>query len=119
MGKGRMSCFFRQDAKIDGVSNPSKSGKTMVTPVQDVQQKQEQKLLSETGQTIIELAERHGVSYTSSARDAWAREITRLADDDVTLDDVELLLIALQRAGHLSRPEALRLQVNYLREARL
>lgn len=80
---------------------------------------QGQKLLSETGQSIIHLAERHGVSYRSTATDAWAQEVTRLADDDVILDEVELLLIALQRAGHLSRAEALRLQVSYLREARL
>ena len=74
---------------------------------------------SETGQTIIHLAERHGVSDKPTAMDTWADEITRLADDDVTLDEVELLLIALQRAGHLSHPEALRLQWNYLREASL
>jgi hypothetical protein len=90
----------------------------MVTTVQDDQQIQGRRLLSQTEQTIIHLAEQHGVSYSATATDAWAREITRLADDDVILDDVELLLIALQRAGHLSRPEALRLQVNYLREAR-
>jgi hypothetical protein len=105
--------------KLKELSIRSKQGKTMATNVRDVQQIQGQKLLSETGQTILHLAERHGVSYTPTARDAWAREITRLAGDDVILDDVELLLIALQRTGHLSRPEALRLQVNYLREARL
>lgn len=75
--------------------------------------------MSETGRTIISLAQQHGVSYTPTATDAWARDITRLADDDVVLDEIELLLIALQRTGHLSRSEALRLQVNYLREARL
>ena len=53
------------------------------------------------------------------ANDAWAHDVTHLADDDVTLDEIELLLIELQRAGHLSRPEALKLQVNYLREAKL
>ena len=78
-----------------------------------------QKLLSGTACLIVRLAQQNGVSYTSTATDAWAREVTRLADDDVVLDDVELLLIALQRAGHLSRKEALHLQVNYLREARL
>ena len=75
------------------------------------------KFLSQTGQAILDMADQHGVLYTPTARDAWAQEITRLADDEVTLDEVELLLIALKRAGHLSRPEALRLQVNYLREA--
>jgi hypothetical protein len=75
--------------------------------------------LSETGKAIIALAKRHGVMYQPTPRDGWAGEVTRLADDDVMLDDVELLLIALQRSGQLSRPEALRLQVNYLREAGL
>lgn len=67
---------------------------------------------------ILTMAHQHGVKYTPNAGDVWAQNITRLADDDVTLDEVELLLVALQRAGHLSRPEALKLQVNYLREAK-
>ena len=75
--------------------------------------------MSETGRAIINLAQQHGVSYTPTATDSWAEDVTRLADDEVVLDDIELLLIALQRTGNLSRPEALRLQVNYLREARL
>jgi hypothetical protein len=79
---------------------------------------QQQKVLSQTASAIVSLAQQHGVRYTPTATDAWASEV-RLADDDVILDDIELLLIALQRAGHLSRPDALRLQVHYLREARL
>lgn len=71
-----------------------------------------------TATTILQLASQHGVKYIPNAADAWAQNVTRLADDVVHLDDIELLLVALQRAGHLSRPEALRLQVNYLREAR-
>jgi hypothetical protein len=67
-------------------------------------------LLSETGQIIMDLAEQSGVSYRSTSSDAWAQEVTRLADDEVVLDGIELLLIELQRAGHLSRPAALRLQ---------
>jgi hypothetical protein len=77
------------------------------------------KPLPETASAIISLAAQHGVTYRPTVADIWAQEVTRLADDEVTLDDIELLLIALQRAGHLSRPEALRLQVNYLREAKL
>ena len=76
------------------------------------------KPLPKTARAIISLAEQYGVTYRPTATDAWAQDVTRLADDEVTLDGIELLLIALQRAGHLSRPEALRLQVNYLREAR-
>lgn len=72
-----------------------------------------------TAAEIRALAESHGIAYTLTDIDVWAQHVTRLADDDVALDDIELLLIALQRSGHLSRPEALRLQVNYLREAKL
>jgi len=72
-----------------------------------------------TAAIIINLARQHGVSYTATPNDDWARNVTRLADDDVRLDEVELLLIGLQRSGYLSRPEALRLQVNYLRETKL
>jgi hypothetical protein len=78
----------------------------------------QQKTFSQTASEIVTLAQQHGVTYAPTATDAWASEVTRLADDDVILDDIELLLIAMQRAGHLSRPDALRLQVNYLREAR-
>jgi hypothetical protein len=63
------------------------------------------------------LARDHGVTYRSTELDAWAHHVTRLADDDVVLDEIELLLVALRRAGHLSGPEARRLQVTYLREA--
>lgn len=74
--------------------------------------------LPATARAIVNLAQRHAVTYSPTAADTWANNVTRLADDVVALDDIELLLIALQRAGHLTRPEALRLQVNYLREAR-
>jgi len=76
-----------------------------------------QQLLPKTAGEIVSLAQKHGVTYTPTTTDVWAQTVTRLAGDDVALDDIELLLIALQRAGRLSRQEALRLQVNYLREA--
>ena len=79
---------------------------------------QRSKPLQKTAAAILTLAKQHGVAYTPTAADAWANDVTRLADDSVTLDKIELLLIALQRAGHLSRPEALNLQVNYLRESK-
>ncbi len=65
---------------------------------------------------IRALADQHKVAYAATATDSWANHVTRLAGDDVVLDEIELLLVALQRAGHLSRPEALGLQVKYLRE---
>lgn len=77
------------------------------------------KRFKKTAAAILTLAQEHGIAYVPTANDIWAHDVTRLADDDVTLDEIELLLIELQRAGHLSRPEALTLQAKYLREARL
>ncbi len=80
---------------------------------------QKSKHLQKTAAEILSLAEKYGVTtYTPTATDTWAQHITRLADDDIELDAIELLLIELQRTGHISRPEALNLQVNYLRETK-
>ena len=73
---------------------------------------------NEAAQAIRALAERHKIRYVETATDVWAHHVTRLAGDDMHLDDIELLLIGLQRAGHLTRPDALALQVRYLREAK-
>lgn len=67
---------------------------------------------------IRKMAQDHHVAYVRTSRDALAHDITRLAGDDVQLDDIEQLLIALQRSGHLSRAEMVQLQAAYLREAR-
>jgi hypothetical protein len=67
---------------------------------------------------IWQLVEQHGIHYVSTRSDEWAHHVTRLVDAEVILDDVEKALIALQRGGHLSRREMVRLQAQYLREAR-
>ena len=67
---------------------------------------------------IRKMAEEHDVAYVRTSRDAFAHHITRLAGDDVKLDEIEQLLIALQRSGHLSRTEMVQLQAAYLRETR-
>jgi hypothetical protein len=67
---------------------------------------------------IRELASRHHIVFVPTALDAFAQDVTRLAADHVRLDEVECLLIGLQRAGHLSRPELVHLQARYLREAK-
>ena len=67
---------------------------------------------------IRELASRHQVVFIPTRLDAFAQDVTRLAADDVRLDEVECLLVGLQRAGHLSRPELIHLQAKYLREAK-
>ncbi|HYS90652.1 MAG TPA: hypothetical protein VEN78_37500 [Bradyrhizobium sp.] len=64
------------------------------------------------------LASRHQVVFIPTRLDAFAQDVTRLAADDVRLDEVECLLLGLQRAGHLSRPELIHLQAKYLREAK-
>lgn len=67
---------------------------------------------------IRELAATHKVAFIPTKLDAFAHDVTRLAADDVQLDEVECLLLGLQRAGHLSRSELVHLQAKYLREAK-
>lgn len=74
---------------------------------------------SATAAPIRDMARQHHVHYVGTDSDAFAHHITRLAGDTVTLDDVEQTLLALQRAGHLSRRDVVRLQARYLREAGL
>lgn len=73
---------------------------------------------SGTAARIREMAREHHVAYVRKPRDVEAHHITRLAGDDVEFDEIEQLLIALQRSGHLSRAEMVQLQAAYLREAK-
>jgi hypothetical protein len=66
---------------------------------------------------IRQLAAQHHVVYTSTRGDELADYYSRLADNEpVVLDEVEQMLIALRRAGHLDRSEVVRLQASYLNE---
>lgn len=65
---------------------------------------------------VVDLATRHGVTYTKTRYDELAEVITALSDDDVELDEVQLLIIALGRAGVVPREQVLPLHANYLRE---
>ena len=67
---------------------------------------------------ILRMAQEYHVVYVRTSRDAFAHHVTRLSGDNVQLDEIEQLLIALQRSGHLSRVEMVQLQAAYLREAR-
>jgi len=73
---------------------------------------------SATAIRIRGLAQKYHVAYVQTQSDALAHHITRLAGDHVELDEVEQLLIALQRGGYLSRVEMVRLQASYLREVK-
>jgi hypothetical protein len=73
---------------------------------------------TDTATAIRQMAEEHSVSYVLTPSDALALDISRHSGDDVVPDDVEQLLIALQRAGHLTSRDVIRLQARYLREAK-
>ena len=71
-----------------------------------------------TAAHIRGLAAQHHVTYVQTDSDLLAMHMTRLADDAIQPDEIECMLFALQRAGHLSRRELVHLQVEYLREAK-
>ncbi len=72
---------------------------------------------TKTADHIRDLARRDHIDYSETATDRLAHHMSRLAGDTIELDEIERLLIGLQRAGHLSRPEMILLQAQYLREA--
>jgi hypothetical protein len=71
-----------------------------------------------TAAYIRGLAALHHVTYVQTHSDLLAQHMTRLADDALEPDEIECMLFALHRAGHLSRRQVVHLQVKYLREAR-
>jgi hypothetical protein len=71
-----------------------------------------------TANTIRAMAAECRVTYVRTNSDALAHHITRLSGDDVEFDEIEQLLIALQRAGRVSRTELIQLQASYLHEAK-
>jgi hypothetical protein len=71
-----------------------------------------------TAAYIRGLAAQHRVTYVQTSSDQLALHMTRLADDAIRPDEIERLLFALHRAGHLSRQQLVHLQVQYLREAK-
>ena len=71
-----------------------------------------------TAEVIRRLAQTKNVAVKASSHDLFAHHVTRLSGDNVTFDDVENCIVALQRAGVLSRIQAVRLQARYLRESR-
>ena len=65
---------------------------------------------------VSELARYYNVSYCYTEMDQWADAVTRLAGDEVVHDIVEDLLVALKRAGKITKQEVATLSVNYMRE---
>ncbi|MCU4582642.1 type IV toxin-antitoxin system AbiEi family antitoxin domain-containing protein [Acinetobacter gyllenbergii] len=65
---------------------------------------------------VLELARYHKVSYSYNMMDQWANAVTCLAGDEVKHDSIEDLLVALKRAGKISKKDVAVLAINYLRE---
>jgi hypothetical protein len=75
----------------------------------------QQGLLNDTAAAIRALAERHKVAYRPTPADRLGHDITRLSGDEVEIDESARLLLALERAGHLTSVDAARLHGDYLR----
>jgi hypothetical protein len=73
---------------------------------------------SSTAEHIRTLAHTFHVSYTEGPNDRLAHHISRLVGDTVQLNEIEQLLIGLQRAKHITRIEMIQLQARYLHEAK-
>ena len=79
--------------------------------------------LLDTGQLdpeafIHALAQKHQVTYKQTATDILAGHFTRLSGDEVELDETQLLLLALRRAGYINGFDAMRIQAAYLRRGK-
>jgi len=67
-------------------------------------------------QFILNQASLNNISYNKTPTDCLADRFTALSDDTVVLDDIENLIIALERAGIIESKDVLPLHVGYLRE---
>jgi len=73
---------------------------------------------SSTAEHIRTLARTYHVSYSEGPNDRLAHHMSRLAGDMVELDEIERLLVGLQRANRITRIEMIQLQARYLHEAK-
>ena len=64
-------------------------------------------------QHIRNLAQQHNIHSQPTQLDDMGNAITRLAGDDVVLDEVEMLIVHLGQQGHLTGKEALALISNW------
>lgn len=65
---------------------------------------------------VVGLASRHGVQTTRTRLDVFAEAVTRLAGDEVKLDEVGQTLVALRERELVTGDEMNRLMLNHLRE---
>jgi hypothetical protein len=67
---------------------------------------------------IASLAKRYGVSCVRTGSDALADVISHLADDEITTDETEDMIVALRRANVIDGPTTVLLLGRYLDEKR-
>lgn len=67
-------------------------------------------------QFILSLAKRFKVTYVRTYSDDWARNVTRLAGDDVQTDEIEQLVIAMNKAHKVSDIDMVQMLARYMRE---
>lgn len=96
----------KSDQGLDLVINPP--GKGVVLP----------KTLpkSNVGGFVARFASLNGVKATRTRLDVFAEAVTRLAGDEVKLDEVGQTLVALRERKLVSGDEMNRLMLNHLRE---
>lgn len=75
--------------------------------------------MGETERRIRELAARSGITADRGSLSDWTDKISELSGEDgQPADEVERLVINLGVAGVISSPEAVELQLAYMRERR-
>lgn len=67
-------------------------------------------------EVIQELAAQHDITATKSARDHWCDDVSRLSDDDVELDEIEQLLLNIDKQGIYDEIALTKLHFRYMRE---
>lgn len=67
-------------------------------------------------QVVRDLALKHEIGVARTQLDDWADDVTRLAGDDVILDEVEELIVGLRKSGQVDGIELTRLHSRYLDE---
>jgi hypothetical protein len=67
-------------------------------------------------QTIKQLANQHSITHQHSQLDEWGKTISRLSDNEVELDEIQWLLVELNRAGILTGKDNAQLHFQYLQE---
>lgn len=65
-------------------------------------------------ETIRAMAQQHGITAERTATDEWADNVTRLAGDEVIHDEIEDLLVTMQRKGVITDEQANALYGAYL-----